>query len=67
MDKRSRLYVHLSKDVDTAEKVGKRHGEPVILKIKTKEMTEDGFKFYISENGVWLTDNVPTRYIEVYS
>ena len=65
LDKRSRLYVHLSKDVDTAEKVGKRHGEPVILKIKTKEMTEDGFKFYISENGVWLTDNVPTRYIEV--
>ena len=28
-------------------------------------MTDDGFKFYLSENGVWLTDNVPTKYIEV--
>lgn len=65
LDKRSRLYVHLSKDIDTAKNVGARHGKPVILKIKTKEMTSDGFKFYLSDNGVWLVDNVPTKYIEV--
>lgn len=65
LEKRSRLYVHLSSDVDTAKNVGARHGKPIILKIKTKEMTDDGFKFYLSENGVWLTDNVPTKYIEV--
>lgn len=65
IDKRSRLYVHLSKDIETAKMVGSRHGKPVILKVKTKEMALDGIKFYLSENGVWLTDNVDTKYIEL--
>lgn len=60
----SRLYVHLSKDRETAIKVGKRHGEPVVLKIKSKEMHDDGYKFYLSENGVWLVKNVDIKYIE---
>jgi len=59
---KSRLYVHLSKDVETAEKVGKRHGKPAVLKIETGKMAEDGFKFYLSENGVWLTKAVPPKY-----
>ena len=62
---KSRLYVHLSKDVETAEKVGKRHGKPAVLKIETGKMAEDGFKFYLSENGVWLTKAVPPKYFSL--
>ena len=59
----SRLYVHLSSDMETAMKVGKRHGEPVVLKINSEEMCNDGIKFYLSENGVWLTKSVDMKYI----
>lgn len=48
----SRLYVHLSKDIETALKVGKRHGNSVVLKIYSWNMHKDGYKFYLSENGV---------------
>ncbi len=60
-----RLYVHLSKDEGTAVKVGKRHGNPVVLKIKAGEMWEDGIRFYLSQNGVWLTKYVDTKYIDM--
>lgn len=59
-----RLYVHLSLDIDTAIKVGKRHGSPVILKTYSGDMHRDGKKFYMSENGVWLTKAVDCNYIE---
>lgn len=58
----SRQYVHLSKDTETATKVGTRHGNLYILIIDTKKMYEDGYKFYLSENGVYLTKLVPTKY-----
>jgi len=61
----SRLYVHLSKDVETALKVGKRHGEPVVLKVHSGEMHRNGYKFYLSENGVWLTKRVNVDYFEM--
>lgn len=61
----SRLYVHLSKNEETAVKVGKRHGKPVVLKIKAEEMWNDGVKFYLSQNGVWLTRYVDKRYIGI--
>ena len=61
---KTRLYVHLSSDYDTAIKVGKRHGEPVIYKVDTKRMTEDGYEFFLSVNGVWLTKRVPALYLE---
>lgn len=60
----SRLYVHLSKDIETAIKVGKRHGKPVVLQIHSGEMHRDGQPFYLSENGVWLTKKVECRYFE---
>lgn len=63
--KMSRDYVHLSDDIETATKVGKRHGFPIILKIDTKQMFLDGSKFYKSTNGVWLTDKVEPRYIKI--
>lgn len=61
----SRLYVHLSKDKEMAVKVGKRHGKPVVLKIRAEEMYNDGSKFYLSANGVWLTKTVDRKYIDV--
>ncbi len=61
--KQNRHHVHLSSDVKTAHSVGKRHGSPIILKISAKQMFEQGFVFYQSKNGVWLTDKVPVEYI----
>lgn len=63
--KGNRLYVHLSDDLQTAVKVGKRHGEPIVLNIDTSNMVKDGFKFYLSKNGVWLVESVPSKYIHV--
>lgn len=60
----NRLYVHLSKDEETAVKVGKRHGDPVILLISADEMYQDGKKFYLSQNGVWLTKYIEKKYIQ---
>lgn len=60
----SRLYVHLSDDIETAIKVGKRHGNPIVLKIKSNEMYENGYKFFLSENGIWLTEYIPNLFIE---
>ncbi len=59
----SRLYVHLSKEKETAQKVGERHGKPVVLKIDAKAMYENGEKFYLSANGVWLTKSVAPSYL----
>ena len=61
--KGGRQYVHLSLDKETAEAVGKRYGKPVVLTIQAGRMQENGFKFYRSANGVWLTDHVPMEYI----
>lgn len=63
LKKQTRQYVHLSTDIDTAIKVGLRHGFPKVLKIFSKDMYNEGYKFYLSENNVWLTDNVPKKYI----
>ena len=61
---RSRLYVHLSPDLETAEKVGRRHGEPVIYLVDAGRMHRDGYRFYLSANGVWLTKVVPAAYLK---
>lgn len=62
---KSRLYVHLSKDIKTAENVGKRHGKEVVYRINSGQMYRDGYKFYLSKNGVWLTKEVPVKYLEI--
>ncbi|MCH5162643.1 MAG: RNA 2'-phosphotransferase [Clostridiales bacterium] len=61
--KKSRNYVHLSKDTETAIKVGRRHGEAVVLKIHARQMYEDGYIFLCSANGVWQTEQVPFKYV----
>lgn len=62
--KMSRQHVHLSSDKETATKVGGRRGVPFILKIRSGQMHKEGIPFYLSENNVWLTDAVPSKYIE---
>ena len=60
---KSRLYVHLSSDLETARKVGSRHGRPVIYQVDCRRMARDGFHFYLSANKVWLTKEVPAQYL----
>lgn len=60
---KSRLYVHLSKDYEIAKTVGNRHGKPVVYRVNAKQMAEDGYPFYLSVNGVWLTKEVPVQYL----
>ena len=61
---KSRLYVHLSLDAETAVKVGRRHGRPVVYRVDAEGMTRDGYEFFRSVNGVWLTKCVPVKYLE---
>ncbi len=63
LNKGRRHHVHLSKDVETARKVGARRGKPVILTVDAGKMHRDGHKFLLSANGVWLTDAVPPGYL----
>jgi putative RNA 2'-phosphotransferase len=63
--KGQRHHVHLSRDVETAAKVGDRRGKAVILTVDAVAMARDGFAFFVSANGVWLTDHVPAKYIEM--
>ncbi len=58
-----RHHIHLSKDVETATKVGARRGKPVILTVDAGHMHRDGHKFFLSVNGVWLAESVPPRYL----
>ena len=62
--KGNRHYVHLSANLKTAQKVGARHGKPYIFKIETFKMQEAGLKFYVSENGVWLTDFISEEFLK---
>jgi putative RNA 2'-phosphotransferase len=64
LKKGKRHHVHLSKDMDTARKVGARRGKPVVLLVNAKRMLGEGFKFFLSVNGVWLTDSVPVDFLE---
>lgn len=65
----SRQHVHLSTNIDTMMAVARRHvkrdGEAVIIQVNTKAMHESGHLFYKSDNGVWLSDFIPTEYLEV--
>ena len=61
---KSRLYVHLSTDEKTAIEVGKRHGKPFVYKVLSGKMFLDGYEFYLSQNGIWLTKQVPVEYLQ---
>jgi putative RNA 2'-phosphotransferase len=59
----NRHHVHLSATVETALRVGGRHGQPVVLVVDARAMHAEGHAFFVSENGVWLTDAVPPRFV----
>lgn len=59
----NRQHVHLSLDMDTARRVGQRHGNPVVLMIRSEAMAAAGHSFFLSTNGVWLTEQVPVEFI----
>lgn len=61
-----RQHVHLSPDEGTATKVGQRHGKPVILKVRAGEMWRAGRVFFLSKNGVWLTERVESNFLELH-
>lgn len=63
LTKGERHHVHLSADLVTAQEVGKRRGVPVVLIVDAARMAADGHVFFRSDNGVWLTDHVPARYV----
>lgn len=63
--KGKRHHIHLSPDMTTATKVGSRRGKPVILTVNSGQMYQEGYLFYQSANGVWLTDHVPPQYLEI--
>ena len=62
--RQERRHVHLSGDEATAVKVGSRHGKPVVLRVRAGAMHSDGHLFFLSANGVWLTETVPPAYLE---
>ena len=61
----NRLFVHLSKDTETARKVGRRHGDPVVFIVHAGQMAKDGYTFRLSANGVWQIPEVPVKYLEL--
>jgi putative RNA 2'-phosphotransferase len=64
IQKMNRSYIHLSRDYETAHKVGVRHGKPFIFIVRASEMSGAGYLFYVSDNGVYLTDFVPASFVE---
>ena len=65
LQKMSRQHVHLSLDVETARRVGARHGKPVIFRVDTAALTKAGYLFYCAANGVWLTDEIPPEFLQL--
>ena len=64
LDKRSRHHVHLSGDIETALIVGRRHGVPFVFEILAGQMHQQGFEFFLTDNGVWLTEHVPAEFLK---
>jgi len=60
-----RHHVHLSPDVETARRVGSRRGKATILSIRAGELDAAGQAFFLTSNGVWLTDRVAAAYLDV--
>ena len=68
LQKMSRHHVHLSNDITKARNVAKRRsGKSIVLVVDGIAMSQDGYKFYLSANNVWLVDEVPPRYLQISS
>ncbi|MEM9930109.1 MAG: RNA 2'-phosphotransferase [Bacteroidota bacterium] len=60
-----RQHVHLSLELETAVAVGGRHGKPIVFQVDAAGMARDGYTFFCSDNGVWLTASVPPKYLSL--
>ncbi|MES2057035.1 MAG: RNA 2'-phosphotransferase [Pseudomonadota bacterium] len=58
-----RHHVHLSPDIATATIVGNRRGKAVILTVRAGDLARSGRAFFLTGNGVWLTDHVPPAFL----
>lgn len=66
----TRNEVHLSESKEEAFKIGMRHTgyseeHVVMLKVSAKKMYNNSYKFYKSEDNVWLVSDVHAEYLEV--
>lgn len=71
LKKMNRHHVHLysEENLDKAKNTGSRHQkgiEVVVLVIEANQMNNEGYKFYKTDNNVYLTDAVPPKYIKIY-
>jgi putative RNA 2'-phosphotransferase len=62
--KGKRHHVHLSETRELAVVVGRRRGDPYVLEVDARGMVTAGLGFYRAENGVWLTEHVPARFLK---
>ena len=65
LHKMQRHHVHLSPDIETAARVGRRRGRPVVLEVAANAMHQVGYLFYRSGNGVWLVEQIPPQYLRL--
>ena len=65
LEKKNRHHVHLTTELQTAISVGSRHGKPVVFEVLSMQMHKEKMEFYLSENGVWLTEHVPVMYMRL--
>jgi putative RNA 2'-phosphotransferase len=62
----TRQHVHLSADVETALRVGRRHGSPAVLRVDSRGLHVAGQAFFRSENGVWLTSQISPQFLALH-
>lgn len=63
LKKQQRHHVHMSENIPLMLEVARRRGEPRLIEINAKRMAEDGHKFYLTENDVWLSENIPSQFL----
>ena len=61
-----RQYVHLSADTETALRVGlRRTNRPVILRIDALAAYQQGVRFYLGNEDIWMADPIPAHFIHI--
>jgi|SRR6185312_9052001 len=63
LSKMKRTHVHLSETTAAAVEVGARRGKPVLIQVNALQAHKDGIRFYRADNGVWLSDDIPAKYL----
>ena len=63
LKKMNREYVHLSANPNDALKIGFRHGKSILIELRTEQLIAHKYKFYNTENDIWLTDDIPSKYL----